>query len=34
LESRERCLQDSREIFAELDCPIEKRYFEKDVEKP
>lgn len=34
MESRERCLQDFREIFAELDCPIEKRYFEKDVEKP
>jgi len=34
LESREWCLKDFREIFAELDCPIEKRYFEKDVEKP
>ena len=34
MESREKCLQDFREIFAELDCPIEKRYFEKDVEKP
>lgn len=34
MESRERCLQDFREIFAELNCPIEKRYFEKDVEKP
>lgn len=34
MESREWCLKDFREIFAELDCPIEKRYFEKDVEKP
>ncbi len=34
MESRERCLHDFREIFAELDCPIEKWYFEKDVEKP
>ena len=34
LESREWCLKDFREIFAELNCPIEKRYFEKDVEKP
>ena len=34
LDSRERCLQNFREIFAELDCPIEKWYFEKDVEKP
>ena len=34
LESREWCLKDFREIFAELDCPIEKWYFEKDVEKP
>ena len=34
LESREKCLQDFREIFAELNCPIEKWYFEKDVEKP
>ena len=33
-ESRELCLKDFREIFEELDCPIEKRYFEKDVEKP
>ncbi len=32
--SREFCLQDFREIFAELKCPIEKWYFEKDVEKP
>ena len=34
MESREKCLQDFREIFDELDCPIEKWYFEKDVEKP
>ena len=33
-ESREWCLQDFRAIFAELGCPIEKWYFEKDVEKP
>lgn len=33
-ESREFCLQDFKEIFAELKCPIEKWYFEKDVEKP
>lgn len=33
-ESRTKCLVDMKDIFEELDCKIQKRYYESEVEKP
>jgi arginyl-tRNA synthetase len=33
-DTRQKCLTDMSNIFEELDCNIQKRYYESEVEKP